>query len=112
LPSWWLRSVSTSITEPGLARGVRRSVPGCLAALLRRSGLGGLRGFGRLRRFVRRGFFRLGRVAGKVVLLFLVGFAIGLVPAAAGQAERRRGHLPLHGVVLAATAGNPETFAQ
>src|SRR6185437_3761756 len=93
------------MTEPGLAADAGRSVSGCLAALFRRGGLGrfrrpaALRGFGRL---FRRRFLRLRRFACKVVFLFLVGFEIGLVPAAARQAKRRRGHLTLHGGVLAA----------
>src|SRR5690242_19497203 len=41
-------------------------------------------------------FFLLRRlVAGQVALLVLVGFEIRFIPAAAGQPERRRGHLPL-----------------
>ena len=48
------------------------------------------------------GFLRPGRIAGKVVFLFLVGFEIGFVPATAGETKRRRGHLPVHRVRLAA----------
>src|SRR5581483_2323724 len=79
-------------SDSGRRRISRAGSCGCGDSSLR--GLGcGIR-FGRL---VAAGFFFLLRrfVAREVALLVLVRFEIGLVPAPAGQPERRRGDLPL-----------------